>query len=118
MARTPGDQGTLFGPAMPPRPARRRQPPKETTVVISAEAITAATVGRIVGERIIAEAIRAARPDVRNVAADLGTIRWTKPKTSRHVTFDVPAVVATRCSMSPAPSRQGRSSSSSGGPRA
>jgi hypothetical protein len=42
---------------------------------------------------VIAEAIRAVRPDVRNVAVDLGTIRWTNPKTSRRVMFDAPAVV-------------------------
>jgi hypothetical protein len=93
MTRATGDQGLLFGPALPLRPARRRQPPKQTTITISADAIAAATVGRITGERVIAEAIRAARPDVRNVAVDLGTIRWTDPKTSRRVTFDTPATV-------------------------
>jgi hypothetical protein len=30
---------------------------------------------------------------VRNVAVDIGTIRWTNPKTSRHVTFDAPAML-------------------------
>jgi hypothetical protein len=93
MARATGDQGSLFGPAAPSRPARRRQPPKQTTVTISADAIAAVTVGRIAAERIIAEAIRAARPDVRHVAVDLGTIRWTDPKSGRRVTFDTPATV-------------------------
>jgi hypothetical protein len=93
MKRATGDQGSLFGPAMPPRRARPRQPPKQTTVTISADAIGAMMVGRIDGERIIADAVRAARPDVRNVAVDLGTIRWTDPKTRRRVMFDTPAVV-------------------------
>jgi hypothetical protein len=44
-------------------------------------------------ERVIAEAVRVARPDVRNVAVDVGSIRWTDPKTIRCVTFDTPAVV-------------------------
>ena len=48
---------------------------------------------RMDGERIIAEAVRAARPDVRNVAVDIGTIRWTDPKTGRCVTFATPIVV-------------------------
>jgi hypothetical protein len=88
-----GDQGMLFGPAMPPQRARARPPPKQTAVIISAEAIGAATAGRMGGERIIAEAVRAGRPDERNVAVDLGTIRWTNPKTSRRVTFQTPIVV-------------------------
>jgi hypothetical protein len=92
MRRT-GDQGTLFGSATLTRSTRRRQPPKQTTVTISAEAIAAATAGRIDGDRIIAEAVRAARPDVRNVGVDLGTIRWTDPNTSRRVTFATPTVV-------------------------
>jgi hypothetical protein len=87
------DHRTLFGPAPPSRPARRRRSPRQTTVTISAEAIAAATVGRIAGEGIIAEAVRAARPDVRNVAVDLGTIRWTDPKTGRRVTFPTPITV-------------------------
>jgi hypothetical protein len=33
------------------------------------------------------------RPDVRNIAVDLGTIRWTDPKTGRRVTFTTPIVV-------------------------
>jgi hypothetical protein len=53
----------------------------------------AVTHGRIGGERIIVEAVRAAWPDVRNVAVDLGTIRWTDPKTRRRVTFAMPIVV-------------------------
>jgi hypothetical protein len=91
--RHTGDQGALFGSVTPSRPTRRRQPPKQTTVTISAEAITAATAGRIDGEHVIVEALRAARPDVRNVAVDLGTIRWTDPKTSRRVTFQTPTAV-------------------------
>jgi hypothetical protein len=59
-----GDQGIPFGPGMPSRPARHRQPQRQATVTISAEAIAAATVGRIDGERVIAEAIHVARPDV------------------------------------------------------
>jgi hypothetical protein len=91
MKRVLGEQGTLFGPAAPSRPARR--PPRQTTVTISAEAVAAATVGRIDGERVIAAAVRAARPGVRNIAVDLGTIRWTDPKTGRRVTFATPTVV-------------------------
>jgi hypothetical protein len=87
------DQGTLFGPIIPPRPKRRRAPPRQTTVTVDREAIAAAAAGRIDGERMIAEAVRAARPNVRNVVVDLGTIRWTDPKTKRRVTFDSPAVV-------------------------
>jgi hypothetical protein len=93
MKRTSSDQGTLFDPAAPARPARRRRPLKQTEVSISADTIAAATAGRIDGERVIAEAVRAARPDVRNVAVDLGTIRWTDPKTDRRVTFATPTVV-------------------------
>ena len=64
-------------------------------VSVTAEAITAVTAGGIDGERIVAAAIRAARPEVRNVAADLGTIRWTDPNTSRRVTFATPVAVRT-----------------------
>ena len=93
MMRTSGDQGKLFGPATSTRAARRRQPPKQITVIISTEAITAMTRGRIDAERVSAEAVRAARPDVRNVAVDLGTIRWTDPKTNRCVTVATPVAV-------------------------
>jgi hypothetical protein len=93
MRRATGDQGTLFDPALTPWPARRRQPPKQTTVAISAETIAAVIAGRVSGERAILEAIGATRPDVRNVAIDLGTIRWTDPKTGRRVTFKTPIVV-------------------------
>jgi hypothetical protein len=85
-----GDQGTLFDPT-PTR--RRRRPPKQITVIVSAEAIAAVTAGRFYGERVIAAAIRVARPETRNIVVDLGTIRWTNPKTSQRVTFDTPAVV-------------------------
>jgi hypothetical protein len=56
MVRATGDQETLFGRAMPPRPTRRRQPPKQSTITISADAMAAATVGRMAGECITAEA--------------------------------------------------------------
>jgi hypothetical protein len=92
MVRATGDQGTLFPLAAPSRPARRRRPPRQTTVTISAEAIAAVTGAEIPAESVIAEAIQAARPDVRNIAVDLGTIRWTDPKTRRRVVFDTPAV--------------------------
>jgi hypothetical protein len=81
-----------------------RTPPlatKQATVTISTKAITAATAGGIDGERIIAAAIRAARPNVRNLAEDIGTIRWTDPKTHRHASFATPSRSATRCSLSP-----------------
>jgi hypothetical protein len=93
MRRVSGDQGTLFDPAPLSWPARRRQPPKQTTVTISAEVIAAVIAGRVSSERAILEAIGAARPDVRNVAIDLGTIRWTDPKTGRRVIFNTPIVV-------------------------
>ena len=66
----------MFGPATATQPAHRRQPPKQTAVFVGTEAIAAATTGRIDGERIIVAAVRSARPEVRNVAVDLGTIRW------------------------------------------
>jgi hypothetical protein len=56
-------------------------------------AIAAVAAGGIDGDRIIAAAVRAARPEVRNIAVDLGTIRWTDPKTGRRVTFATPVVV-------------------------
>jgi hypothetical protein len=37
--------------------------------------LAAVTAGRVSGERAIVEAVGAARPDVRNIAVDLGTIR-------------------------------------------
>lgn len=93
MKRATGDQESLFGPAAPPRRARLRMPPRQTTVTVDLEAITAAAAGRIDGERMIANAVRAARPDVRNVAVDVGTIRWTDPKSGRRVTFQTPVTV-------------------------
>jgi hypothetical protein len=93
MKRPPGEQGLLFGPATSTWPARRRQPSKQTAVSVSAEAIVAVTAGGIDGESLIAAAVRTARPEVRNIAVDLGTIRWTDPKTSRRVTFATPVVV-------------------------
>ena len=88
-----GEQRLLFGPAIAARPTRPRQPLKQTAVPVSAEAIAAVTGGGIDGERLIAAAIRAARPEVRNIAVDLGTIRWTDPKTGRRVAFATPRVV-------------------------
>ena len=73
-----------------PSRSPRRRAPKQTTITITAEAIAAVREGRIVGEGAIKEAIRAARPDVRNVTVDLGTIRWTDPKTGRRVMFRTP----------------------------
>jgi hypothetical protein len=93
MRRATGDQGTLFDPAPPSWPARRRRPPRQTAVTISAEAIAVVIAGRVSGERAIQEAIGAARPDIRNVAIDLGTIRWTDPKTGRRVMSNTPIVV-------------------------
>ena len=66
--------------------------------------------GRIDAERVIAEALRIARPDARSVAVDLGTIRWTDPKTGRRVTFVTPiavrdAVIALARGDAPAPFR-------------
>jgi hypothetical protein len=86
MNRETVGQGTLFGPTTPSRSAQRRVPPRQTIVTIvtvGTDAITAASAGRINGERATAEMIRAARPDVRNFAVDLGTIRWTDPKIGR-----------------------------------
>ena len=93
MKRSSGDQGILFGPATSVRPARRRRPPKQTAVSISADAIAAAMAGRVDAERVIADAVRVARPDARNIAVDLGTIRWTDPQTGRRVAFATPIVV-------------------------
>jgi hypothetical protein len=76
----------------PSWPARRRKPPKQTTVtIITADAAVRAD--RVDGEGVVVEAVRAARPDVRNVAVDLGSIRWTDPKTARRVTFNTPITV-------------------------
>jgi hypothetical protein len=93
MKHPPGDQGHLFAPATATRLVRRRQSSRHTAVSISAEAITAVTAGSMGGERIIAAAIRGVRPDVRNIAVDLGTIRWTDPGTGGRVTFTTPVVV-------------------------
>ena len=80
----------------PSRSPRRRAPPKQTTITITAEAIAAVTAARMNGEDVVAEAIRAARPDVRNVAVDLGSIRWTDPKTGRRVMFRTPELGSLR----------------------
>jgi hypothetical protein len=86
-----GAQGALW-PAQQPRRARPRQPPKQTTVPVSA-AIAAVLAGRTTGERVIAKTVRAARPEVRNVAVYLGSIRWTDPKNGRRLVFVTPASV-------------------------
>jgi hypothetical protein len=88
-----GGQGVLWPTQQPRRAARPRQAPKLTTVTVSADAIAAVVAGRTTGERVIAEAIRAARPEVRNVAVDLGSIRWTDPNTRRRVALVTPAAV-------------------------
>jgi hypothetical protein len=103
MRRWADDQGTLFGLPTPSQPAHPRKPPRQTTVTISAEAIAAATVGRIDGERMIVEAVRAARPEVRNVAMDLSTIRWTDPETSLRVSFVTGASLARLVSVDRSP---------------
>jgi hypothetical protein len=93
MKPPPGEQDFLFAPTPETRSARRRQPPKQTAVSVSAEAIAAVTAGGIAAERIVAAAIWSALPEVRNIAVDLGTIRWTEPKTGRRVTFATPLAV-------------------------
>jgi hypothetical protein len=67
--------------------------PGRAVVTVSPEAITAATLRGVHGARLIAEAIHAACPDVRNIAVDLSTIRWTDPKTNLRATFDTPIKV-------------------------
>ena len=84
--------GDLFL-STPLPPARRRKPAKQTTVIITAEAIDSARRHGGDGEGVIVEAIRAARPEVRNVAVDLGSIRWTNPKTGKRLTFATPVSV-------------------------
>jgi hypothetical protein len=93
MKRPPTEQGHLFASSPANLPVRRHQPPRQTIVSISAEAIAAVTAGAIDGQRLLAAAIRGVRPDVRNVAVDLGTIRWTDPGTGRRVIFATPVVV-------------------------
>jgi hypothetical protein len=95
MKRPHGPQGLLFGPTTAGPAVRQHQPPKQTAVSVDTEAIAAVTAGRIDGEHLIAAAIRSARPEMRNIAVDLGTIRWTDPKTGRRVTFATPVVVRT-----------------------
>jgi hypothetical protein len=75
------------------------------------------TSGRIEGERAIAEAVRAARPDVRNVVVDLGPIRWTDPKSGQRVTFDTPAVARAALLRLAVVPRQSRSGLFSAAPR-
>jgi hypothetical protein len=93
MRRAADDQGTLFGRVTPSRPARRRQPPKQTTVTIGAAAIAGATVGRIDAEPIIAEAVRASRPDVQCRRGP-----GNDPNTIGRLTFGTPTVVRDCCS--------------------
>lgn len=83
--------GDLFSTA-PARPARRRKPPRQTKVIISAEAISAVVARQVTAELMIAEAVRAARPEATKVSVDLGSIRWTDPAGER-VTFGTPASV-------------------------
>jgi hypothetical protein len=77
----------------PSRPRRRRKPSKQTAVTVTAEAIAAVMAGRLTAEAIIAEAVRAARPEAVRVLVDLGSIRWTDPKTGKRVSFATPASV-------------------------
>ena len=65
-------------------------PPRETTVTISAEALAAAKAGRMTGEELIASAIHTALPDVQNVAVDRDWIRLSDPRADRRVTFRTP----------------------------
>lgn len=74
------NQGTLFGTiaADAPMPAaeashRYHQRPRQSPP------------RRLAGSIIIAKAARAERPDVRNVAMDVGTIRRTDPKTGHRL---------------------------------
>jgi hypothetical protein len=62
-------------------------------VTVPAEAIANVIASRCAGEEAIAKAIRVARPDVRAIAVDLGSIQWTDPKTELRVTFETPAAV-------------------------
>ena len=89
MSRRSGEQGTLFG-QLPNRPRPGNRSPGRAVVTVSPEAITAATLRGVHGARLIAEAIHAACPDVRNIAVDISTIRWTDPKTNLRATFDTP----------------------------
>jgi hypothetical protein len=93
MKRPSNEQGFLFAPVPATWSVRQQRSPRQAIVFVSAEAISAVTAGGIEGERIIAAAIRAARPEVRNIAVDLGTIRWTDPRTGRRVTFATPVAV-------------------------
>jgi hypothetical protein len=84
------DQGKLFGSAVT---RSRRRLTADIVVSIGSEAIDAMRAGRMNGERLITEAIRAALPGVRNIVVDLGTVRWTDPTTNRRETFRTPNVV-------------------------
>ena len=68
-------------------------PPRETTVIINAEALAAAKAGRMTGEELIASAIQTALPDAQNVAVDRDSIRLSDPRTDRQVTFRTPGAV-------------------------
>ena len=71
----------------PTRSGRRGKPVKQTKVFVTFEGIAAVKAGRMTGEHLIAEAVRTALPDVRNIAVDVGSIRWTDRKTGRRVAF-------------------------------
>jgi hypothetical protein len=66
-------------------------------VIVTADGLAAARAGRMRGEDVIAEAIRATLPTVRNVAVDLGSIRLTDPKNLRRLTLKTPDAV--RCAL-------------------
>jgi hypothetical protein len=68
-------------------------PPRETTVSISAAALADAKAGRMTGEDLIVEAIQTALPDVQNVAVDRDSIRLSDPRTNQRVTYRTPGSV-------------------------
>ena len=62
-------------------------------MTVTAGSIADVVAGRCAAEEAITKAIRTARPDVRAIAVDMGSIRWTDPRTELRVTFDTPAAV-------------------------
>ena len=85
--------GDLFAPGAPSRPARRRNPPKQTTVTITAEAIAAVTAARMM---VKASSTRQSAPRGRTCATSpwisarsAGPIR----KAGKRVTFRTPDLV-------------------------
>jgi hypothetical protein len=75
------------------RPSRRRNAPKQTKVTVTIDAIAAVMAGRVTAEAMSAEAVRTARPEASKVLVDLGTIRWTDPKTGKRASVTTPATV-------------------------